>query len=97
MGKGQQIAVIAHITIIGWIVAIVMNGNERDEFASFYIRQLLGLFALGLVGAFIPFVKIIIGIVVLVLVIMSLIGAVNNEKQLTPVIGEYFQDWFKSL
>lgn len=97
MGKGQQIAVIAHITIIGWIIAVVMNGNERDEFASFYIRQLLGLFALGLVGAFIPIVKIIIGIVVLVLVIMSLIGAVNNEKQLTPVIGEYFQDWFKSL
>lgn len=94
---GKNIALIAHITLIGWIVALVMNNNEKSEFGSFYIRQMLGLMLLGLVLSFVPFIGWIINLVVLVLWIMSLIGAVGGEKKLTPVLGTYFQDWFKSL
>lgn len=32
---GKTKAIIAHITIIGWIIAIVLNSSEKDEFASF--------------------------------------------------------------
>lgn len=95
--QGKNIAIIAHITLIGWIVAVVMNANEKNEFASFYIRQLLGLFIVGLISGAIPVLGWIIGIIVLGLVIYSLIGAINGEKSLTPFIGHYFQQWFSGL
>ncbi len=95
--QGRTIAIIAHITIIGWIIALVMNNNEKDTFASFYIRQMLGVFLIGVAGSIIPIFNLFIAIFVLVALIMSLIGAVNREKTELPVIGAYFQDWFKSL
>lgn len=94
---GKNIALIAHITLIGWIIAFVMNNNTKSDFASFYIRQLLGIGLCALVLNFIPFLGWILNLGVFVLWIMSLIGALNGEKKLTPVLGAYFQDWFKSL
>lgn len=98
LSDGKNIAIIAHITLIGWIIALVMNGGEKKtEFGSFYIRQVLGLGLCGLVLSFIPLVGWILSLVILVFWIMSLIGAFGGEKKLTPVVGQYFQDWFKSL
>ena len=94
---GKNIALIAHLTLIGWIIAFVMNNNTKSEFGSFYIRQVLGLGLCGLVLSFIPLRGWLGSLGIFVLWIMSLIGALNGEKKLTPVLGEYFQDWFKSL
>ncbi len=94
---GKTKAIVAHITLIGWIIALVLNSNEKDEFASYYIRQLLGLYLLGLVLSFIPVLGWLLNIVVFAFWIMSLIGAVQNEKKETPLVGKYFQEWFKSL
>lgn len=97
MADGKNIALIAHITLIGWIVALVMNSNSKNEFGSFYIRQMLGLMIIALVLSFIPFVGWILNLGMLVLWILSLMGALSGEKKLTPIVGEYFQDWFKSM
>ncbi|MEO8774674.1 MAG: hypothetical protein ABI371_10165 [Gelidibacter sp.] len=94
---GKNIALIAHLTLIGWIVAFVMNNNTKSEFASFYIRQMLGLMICGIILVFIPLVGWILNLGVFVLWIISLIGALGGEKKVTPFLGPYFQDWFKSL
>ncbi|HDR52770.1 MAG TPA: hypothetical protein ENN90_14325 [Mariniphaga anaerophila] len=94
---GKTKAIVAHITFIGWIIALVLNSSEKDEFASFYIRQLLGLYLLNLVLWIIPIVGWILNIVVFVFWILSLIGSIQGEKKETPVVGKYFQDWFKGL
>ncbi len=107
---GKNRAIVAHITLIGWIIALVQN-NPKNEFASFYIRQMLGLVILGvaiqilsMIFIFIPFLGILLSWVfllcsfgVVALWVMSLIGAVNGKKEPTPFIGQYFQDWFKSM
>jgi len=91
-------AIVSHITLIGWIVALVQNqGENKTELTTFYIRQMLGLMLLSVVGSIIPVLNFFLWIVVLVLWIMSLIGSLNGEKKLTPYVGEYFQDWFKGL
>lgn len=95
--QDRIIAIVAHITIVGWVIAMVMNAQRRSEFAGFYIRQCLGLHAFLALGWLIPGVRLVIGIIILVLLILSLIGAINNRKSLSPYIGNYFQDWFKSL
>ncbi|KAA5827630.1 YtxH domain-containing protein [Algibacter amylolyticus] len=97
LSNEKNIAIIAHITLIGWIIALVMNNSNKSEFASFYIRQMLGLMIVSLILSFIPVIGWILNIVMLVFWIMSLVGALGGEKKLTPVLGEHFQNWFKSL
>lgn len=94
--KGK--AILAHITIIGWIIALILNQNEdREEFASFYLRQVLGISLLGLVLSWIPGLNFIVGILVIILWIISIVKALSDEKYAIPVVGEYFQDWFKMI
>lgn len=98
LGDGKNIAIIAHITLIGWIIALVMNGGDKKtEYASFYIRQMLGLMLFAIVLSFIPIVGWFVNLIMIVLWIMSLLGALSGEKKETPVIGKLFQDWFKGI
>ncbi|WCO01905.1 YtxH domain-containing protein [Psychroserpens ponticola] len=98
LSDGKNVAIIAHITIIGWIIALVMNsGDKKSEYGSFYIRQMLGLALCGLVLSFIPMVGWLLNLGIFVLWIMSLIGSLSGEKKLVPALGSLFQDWFKSL
>jgi len=94
---GKTKAIVAHITLIGWIIALVLNGQEKDEFAAFYIRQMLGLIIISVIGSFIPFVNFVLWIAVLVFWIMSLISAANGEMKPLPLLGEQFQQWFKGI
>lgn len=94
---GKTKAIVSHLFLIGWIIALVINSNEKDELASFYIRQNLGLMLAGMILVMIPVVGWIISIAIFVFWIMSFIGAVQGEQKETPIIGKYFQDWFKSF
>lgn len=94
---GKTKAIVAHITWVGWLIALIVNSSQKDEITSFYIRQLLGLYLFGLVITFVPVINIIGWILVLVFWILSLIGAVNGEMKESPIVGRYFQDWFKGI
>ena len=94
---GKVKAIVAHITWIGWIIALVVNMNDKDELASFYIRQMLGLWLFSLVISFIPVVNIVGWLITFIFWIISLIGAINGEQKLVPWVGQLFQDWFKGL
>lgn len=96
-------AIVSHITIIGWVVAVATN-SPKDELASFYIRQVIGIYLLGFASSFvmiIPLLGWIIGMVgfiaAFVFWIISLIGSLGGEQKLIPLIGDKFQDWFKAL
>ncbi len=95
--NGKMVAIIAHITFIGWIIAIIMNSNNKTELGSYYIRQLLGIYLVFFALSFIPLVGCFTWILAVVLIIMSLLNAVAEKMVPTPVVGAYFQDWFKSL
>jgi uncharacterized membrane protein len=94
---GRTKAIVAHITIVGWIIALIINNNDKDEFASFYIRQLLGIYLAGFILAIIPFIGWILSVVVFIFWILSLLGAIQNEIKEIPVAGSLFQDWFRAL
>lgn len=100
--SGKAKAIIAHLTIIGWIIALILNAQNKDELASYYIRQYLGIVLMGLIGGW-AFGLIsgtlswIWSALILIAWILSLIGAISGEKSETPVVGVYFQDWFKGL
>lgn len=96
LSDGKNIAIIAHLTIIGWIIALLMNSSNKTEFGSFYIRQTIGLFLL-LFLTWIPVVGWLLSIVIFVAWIMSLINALGGKMTPSFLLGKQFQEWFKSL
>jgi hypothetical protein len=89
-------AIIAHITIVGWIIALVINSSNKEEYASFYLRQTLGIHILWMVLSLIPVIGWILGIVLFAFWLLSLVYAVQGQMKIIP-FGEHFQTWFSSL
>ena len=99
-GKGK--AILAHITLIGWIIALILNMQNRDNFASYYIRQYLGIMLCGFAGNLVLMtihhtLANIWMLIVLVAWVISLVGACTDKKNELPYVGRYFQEWFKGL
>lgn len=95
--SGKTVAIVAHLTLIGWIIAIIMNSSNKTELGSFYIRQVLGIMLLGFVLGIIPVINLFAWIFPVILWIISLIGAINGNQKPVFLLGEQFQNWFKSL
>ena len=99
-----MIGIVSYITLIGLIVAFILNSTNKDPFASFHIRQSLGIFATSIlisILAMIPFIGWVLAIVasllILVMWIMGLISAVGGEMKPVPVLGEKFEEWFQAI
>lgn len=94
-------AIVAHITLIGWIIAVVQNSNDRQEHASFYIRQMLGIMIVGMILFFIPILGLLFWWLVFFIVVgawlYSLVQAINGKKEPIPFVGQYFQQWFAGM
>jgi uncharacterized membrane protein len=109
--NGKTVALLSYITIIGWIVAFVMNNNQKTALGSYHLRQTIMLFVTGLclyiiqlVLLFVPFIGWLIGLLMIlvyiglaVLWLVGLIAAVNGEMKPMPLIGEKAQQIFKGL
>lgn len=100
----KTIAIVAYITLIGFVVALIMNSNNKSELGSFHIRQSLGIFILAFASGFIMIIPILGWIVgaagyvfAFVLWILGLISAVNGELKPVPVLGDKFNEWFKGI
>ena len=103
INEGKTIAIISYITIIGTIIAFIMNNNKHNSFAAFHIRQAIGLALLGIAVSILRnnislgIAGNILGIGVLVLFVIGLIGAIQGEEKRIPLLGDQFQEWFKNI
>jgi len=101
--EGKNIALISHITIIGTIIAIILNNDKKNTFASFHIRQTLGIFllffALGYpVGLFDDWmISSSLYIFIFILWAYSFVSAIQGQMNLIPLLGSFFQKFFKNL
>src|SRR6056297_704177 len=101
--KGKAAAIVAYITIIGTIIAYFMNNDTKNPFASFHIRQALGIhltfYLLGvLVSAFDTWmISSAFYIFILILWGYGLVTAIQGEIKEVPVLGNYYQKWFSTI
>ncbi len=101
--EDNTVAIIAYITIIGWIIALIMHSNKKTQLGAFHLREMLGLmlFGIGLsIFARIPIIGILAFIGELglfVLWLLGLINAINKEMKYLPLIGDLFQKWFGNM
>jgi len=102
VSEGKTIAIVSYLWWIGLLIAFILNNDKKNSFASFHIRQSLGLILLQIaVGIVVRFIGYKIGSIlflgVFVLWIIGIIGAVQGEEKKVPLLGDQFQDWFKSI
>ncbi|MEJ8843510.1 hypothetical protein WG954_14060 [Lacibacter sp. H375] len=97
---GKSIAIISYLTIIGWIIAFVMHGNNKTQLGAFHLRQSLFLMLTGFGVSILQWVLILIPIIgwiisillyfvllgLFVLWIIGLIAAINGEEKEVPVL-----------
>ncbi len=100
----KLVGILSYLTLFGWIIAMILNNDVKDEYASFHIRQSLGiqiLFTLVWVLSGIPVVNFtaapVGGLFTFVLWVLGFVSAVQGQRKLVPIIGDKFQEWFASL
>ncbi len=103
-GEDKTVAIIAYLTLIGFIVAIIIHMNKKTKLGAFHLRQMLGFFLTGIAVVFCEFILVFIPILgwlcilalwasMLVLWILGLIAAINGEMKPMPVVGPLYQKW----
>lgn len=107
-GKNVEniIGIIAYITLIGWIIALIMNNDKKGStksFGAFHLRQSIGLMIIGFIGSFIvgiiPFLNLLLipvfSIAIFILIIIGIINAANTKKKPLPIVGDFIEKTFK--
>lgn len=103
INEGRTIAITSYILIIGVLIALSMNSENKNKFASFHIRQGLGLtltfIILGVSISFFDniYVAASMWIFISVLSMYGLFTAALGKTSPIPLLGNLFQNTFKSL
>ena len=100
---GKTAAIVAYITIVGTIIAYFMNNDTKNPFASFHIRQALGIhITFYLLGALISIfdswmITWSFWVFILILWVYGLLNAIQGESKEVPLLGNKFQQWFSTI
>ena len=107
-GEDKTVAILAYITLVGFIIAIVLHGQKKTALGTYHLRQALGLIiagvALWICGMILGVVTLgfglllmpLIGILLLVAVIMGIVAAANGEMKPSFLLGKKYEEWFKN-
>lgn len=101
--EGKTTAIISYILVFGPLIAISMNSENKNRYASFHIRQGLGLtLTFIILGVSISFFESIyiaapMWIFVSVLAMYGIFSAATNKTTNLPILGGIFQKAFKTL
>ena len=101
--EGKSTAITSYILIVGVLIALSMNAEPKNTFASFHIRQALGLsvtfVSLGLlVSIFDNFmISSSMWLFVSILWGYGIFSAIKGESKPIPLLGNLFQSAFKSI
>ncbi|MBC7525574.1 MAG: hypothetical protein H7239_14205 [Flavobacterium sp.] len=103
INQGKSIAITSYILIVGVLIAVSMNSEKKNPFASFHIRQGLGLTVTFIIlGVSISYFESIMiaapmWIFISVLTIYGIFTAAKGEITPLPLVGKLYQNWFKSI
>lgn len=100
-GEDKTVAIVAYITLIGFIAAIIIHMNNKTKLGAFHLRQMLGFVLTSFAGVILLIIPIIgwlliplFWICMLVLWILGLVAAINGQMKPMPVVGPLYQNWF---
>ncbi len=105
--SNKAIGIVAYITIIGWLIALIIHKGKDDKStaAGFHIEQSLGLIItaiaaailgqiLASIAAIFGLIMLVVNLAILVLWVLGLLNAINEKQEPIPLIGPIFQGKF---
>lgn len=108
--KDKTLAIVAYITLIGWVIAYLQYKNkpERSPLVRYHLEQALGIIiisvvlsiVINIVASIIPSLGTILGVaglLPLILLIFGIITASNEAQRPVPVVGSVFENKFSFL
>lgn len=101
--EGKTAAITSYILGIGVFIAMSMNAEDKNPFASFHIRQGLGItltfISLGLIISNFDSMMISAPMWIFVSVLWSygIFSAIKGDTKPMPLVGNLYQKWFKSI
>jgi uncharacterized membrane protein len=110
--EGKSLAILSYILILGPLIALSINADKKNQFASFHIRQGLGLtltfLLLGLTMSSYfnradvnPELALNVAapfwIFITLLNFYGMFTAVMGQYRPIPLLGAFFQKWLKKL
>ena len=96
INEGKMMAIVSYITLIGLLIAFIVNSDKKNEFVKFHIGQSLRVWILAIA------LSIVLGIIATlmgmgflrilqwapwILAIMGAINANNGKIEKLPIIG----------
>lgn len=100
---GKTAAITSYILGIGVFIAMSMNAEDKNTFASFHIRQGLGLtltfFSLGLIISNFDSLMISAPMWIFISVLWGygIFSAIKGETKPLPIVGQIYQKWFATI
>jgi len=108
--KNKNLAIVAYITVIGWIIAYLQyqKQSEKSPLVRYHLSQALGIYifavalsiVITIVASIIPALGSILsiaGLLPLILLILGIISASNEAMSPVPGIGKLFENKFSFL
>ncbi len=101
--EGKSAAITSYILIVGVFIAMSMNSESKNPYASFHIRQALGLsitfISLGLIISNFDSMMISLPMWIFISVLWSygLFSAIIGTIKPMPLLGNFFQKGLKSI
>lgn len=103
INEGKTIAVISYILIVGFPIAFSMNSENKNPYASFHIRQGLGLtltfITIGLTISNFESIFIAAPMWIFISVLMSfgIFNAISGSTRPIPLLGNLFQKYLANI
>ncbi len=101
--SGKTAAITSYILGVGVFIAMSMNAEDKNEFASFHIRQGLGItltfISLGLIISNFDSLMISTPMWIFTFVLWSygITTAIKGETTPVPLLGTYYQKWLSNI
>lgn len=101
MNKERLPSILTYITLIGFIVAVILNSSKDGEdkrFNAFHMRQSLGLFiVIAILNTLLRFLGLMsisgaVNLVYLIVIVLQIVGAANQEYKFLPYIGKKIEE-----
>ncbi len=103
INSGKTAAIISYIVFVGPLIAMSMNAEAKNPYASFHIRQGLGLtitfISLGVIISNFESLQIATALWIFISVLMfyGIFSASSGSIKPLPLLGSLFQKFFKKL
>lgn len=105
VAEDRTTAIVAYLTLIGFIVAVILHGNRKTRLGAYHLRQALGLTLTAIAAmvasailGLIPFIgwvtDVVIWVGIFVMWLLGLIAAASGQLKPVPLLGEYYDKWF---